>query len=58
MGKGLKNDIGSMRNSLDGYVIRLKKAGGESKETTPPPMPTIKDTKKRKVTRLRAKLKS
>ena len=36
MGKGPKNDMDSTRNTLDGYVIRLKKAGGESVETTSP----------------------
>ena len=39
--------MGSMQNSLDGYVIRLKKVGNKSEETTTPPTPMIKDTKKR-----------
>ena len=48
MGKGPKNDMDSTRNTLDGYVIRLKKASGESVDITPPTTPTIKDNKKRK----------
>ena len=48
MGKGPKKDMDSMRNSLDVFVKRLKKASNEPEETTPPSTPTIKDTKKRK----------
>ena len=47
MGKGSKKDMDSIRNSLDGFVIRQKKAGNEP-DSQPPPTPTIKDTKKRK----------
>ena len=49
MGKGPKKDMVSMRGNLDGFVIRLETAGGKPVATTPlPPMPTIKDNKKRK----------
>ena len=37
MGKGPKNDMDSMQNTLVGFVIRLEKAGGKPVATTPPP---------------------
>ena len=44
-----------MQKTLDGFVTRVAKSINQPEEATPPPTPTIKDTKKRKNNQVESK---